>query len=167
MKKLWDLEKKVLSNLELEGQGRGIIMRVTRLLLLGPFYTIQTKRDQTFCTRVYFMHWKWPYIGEYGCLHISKIKMVLNITTIISRNLSYDGCTFQKAGDRKRKSGRHFRLQGRTERQRSIFGPGPHIWCLQASNFQSTLDPWRTEKVSTLCLIILLPSVKSCEVKWT
>ena len=42
-------------------------------------------------------------------------------------------------------------LQGRTERQRSIFGTGPHIWCLQASNFQSTLDPWRTEKVSTLC----------------
>ena len=29
-------------NLELEGQGRGIIMGVTRLLLLGQFYTIQT-----------------------------------------------------------------------------------------------------------------------------
>ena len=41
MKKLWDL-KKVFSNLELEGQGRGIIMGGTRLLLLGPFYTIQT-----------------------------------------------------------------------------------------------------------------------------
>ena len=53
MKKLWDL-KKVFSNLELEGQGHGIIMGVTRLLLLGPFYTIQTKRDQTFCTRVYY-----------------------------------------------------------------------------------------------------------------
>ena len=36
MKKLWDL-KKVLSNLEAEGQGRGIIMGVTRLLLLEPF----------------------------------------------------------------------------------------------------------------------------------
>ena len=34
--------KKVFSNLELEGQGRGIIMGVTRLLLLGPFYYIQT-----------------------------------------------------------------------------------------------------------------------------
>ena len=34
--------KKVFSNLELEGQGRGIIMGVTHLLLLGPFYTIQT-----------------------------------------------------------------------------------------------------------------------------
>ena len=34
--------KKVFSNLELEEQGHGIIMRVTRLLLLGPFYTIQT-----------------------------------------------------------------------------------------------------------------------------
>ena len=47
MKKIWDL-KKGFSNLELEGQGRGIIMGVTRLLLLGPFYTIQTKRAQTF-----------------------------------------------------------------------------------------------------------------------
>ena len=28
-------------------------MGVTRLLLLGLFYTIQTKRDQTLCTRVY------------------------------------------------------------------------------------------------------------------
>ena len=28
--------------MELEGQGRGIIMGVTRLLLLGPFYSIQT-----------------------------------------------------------------------------------------------------------------------------
>ena len=34
--------KKVFSNLELEGQEYGIIMGVTRLLLLGPFYTIQT-----------------------------------------------------------------------------------------------------------------------------
>ena len=41
MKKLWDL-KKVFSNLELEGQGGGIIMGVTRLLLPRPFYTIQT-----------------------------------------------------------------------------------------------------------------------------
>ena len=41
MKKLLDL-KKVLSNLELEGQGRGIIMRVTLPLFLGPFYYIAT-----------------------------------------------------------------------------------------------------------------------------
>ena len=41
MKKIWDL-KNVFSNLELEEQGRGIIMGVTRLLLLGPFYSIQT-----------------------------------------------------------------------------------------------------------------------------
>ena len=34
--------KKVFINLELYGQGRGIIMGVTRLLLLGPFYYIQT-----------------------------------------------------------------------------------------------------------------------------
>ena len=33
--------KKVFSNLEPERQGRGIIMGVTRLILLGQFYTIQ------------------------------------------------------------------------------------------------------------------------------
>ena len=52
MKKIWDL-KKVFSNLELEGQGRGIIIEVTHLLLIGPFYTIQTKKDQTFWRGVY------------------------------------------------------------------------------------------------------------------
>ena len=35
--------KKIFSNLELEGQGRDIIMKVTRLLLLGP-------SDQILCT---------------------------------------------------------------------------------------------------------------------
>ena len=39
MKKLWDF-RKVLSYQELEGQGRGIIMRVTHPLLLGPFYYV-------------------------------------------------------------------------------------------------------------------------------
>ena len=39
MKKSWDL-KIVLSNLEAEGQGHGIIIGVTRLLLLWPFYYI-------------------------------------------------------------------------------------------------------------------------------
>ena len=34
--------KKVFSNLELEGQGRGITMGVTLPLLLGPFYYIAT-----------------------------------------------------------------------------------------------------------------------------
>ena len=33
---------KVFINLELEGKGRGIFMGVTHLLLLGPFYFIQT-----------------------------------------------------------------------------------------------------------------------------
>ena len=42
MKKSCNL-KELLSNLELEGQGRGIIMGVTRLLLLELFYTIQSK----------------------------------------------------------------------------------------------------------------------------
>ena len=39
MKKLWDF-RKVLSYLELEGQGRGIIMRVTRPLVLGPIFYV-------------------------------------------------------------------------------------------------------------------------------
>ena len=52
MKKLWDL-KKVFSNLEPEGRGRGIIMGVTCLLLLRSFYTIQTQKAQTFLGGVY------------------------------------------------------------------------------------------------------------------
>ena len=52
MKKIWDFKKvpsnhsgqyrRYASNLEAEGQGRGIIMGVTCLLLLGPFHYIQT-----------------------------------------------------------------------------------------------------------------------------
>ena len=52
MKKLCDL-KNVFANLELEGQGRGIIMGVTLLLLLEPFYTVQTQTHQTFRGGVY------------------------------------------------------------------------------------------------------------------
>ena len=40
MKKLWDL-KKVLSYMELEGHGRGIITEVTRPLLLRLFYYVK------------------------------------------------------------------------------------------------------------------------------
>ena len=40
MKKLLDLRKD-LSYLELEGQGRGTIMEVTRPLLLGLFYLVK------------------------------------------------------------------------------------------------------------------------------
>ena len=47
------VSKKGFSNLEPEGQGRGIIMGVTRLLLLGPFYTIQMQFYILFCTRLY------------------------------------------------------------------------------------------------------------------
>ena len=39
MKKILDL-KKVLSDLELEGQGFGMIIGVTHTLHLGPFYYI-------------------------------------------------------------------------------------------------------------------------------
>ena len=45
--------EKVLSNLEPEGQGGGIIKGVTRLLLLGPFYYIHTNFSIFFCTRLY------------------------------------------------------------------------------------------------------------------
>ena len=54
MKRLWDF-KKVFSNLEPEGQRCDIIIGVTRLLLLGPFYTIQTN----------FM-----YFFAHGCISI-------------------------------------------------------------------------------------------------
>ena len=49
MKKLWDF-KKGFSNLQLEGQGWDIIMGVTRLLLLGPFYTIQYQNGPNILT---------------------------------------------------------------------------------------------------------------------
>ena len=59
LKKLWDL-KKVFSNLELEGQGRGIIMGLTLLLLLGSFYYIVTYWGDRIMTNtvaaVYLMH---------------------------------------------------------------------------------------------------------------
>ena len=45
--------KKGFSNLEPEGQGPGIIMGVTRLLLLGPFYTMQMQFYVLFCTQLY------------------------------------------------------------------------------------------------------------------
>ena len=45
--------EKVFSNLEPEGQGDGIVMGVTRPLLLGPFYYIQTEFSILFCTRLY------------------------------------------------------------------------------------------------------------------
>ena len=50
--KLLDL-KKVFSNLKPGGQGGGIIMGVTRLFLLGPFYYIQTNFSILFCTWLY------------------------------------------------------------------------------------------------------------------
>ena len=44
-----------MSNLEMEGQGRRIIMGVTDPLLLGPFYYIQTKFSILFCTLLYLI----------------------------------------------------------------------------------------------------------------
>ena len=60
MKKLWDWNK-VFINLEPEGQGHGIVMGVTRLLLLGPFYTIQTQTHQTFLGGVYNLKKKFVF----------------------------------------------------------------------------------------------------------
>ena len=74
MKKLWDL-KKGFSNLKLEEHGQGIIMGVTRLLLLGPFYTIQTKTDQTF--------WR----GVYYC--ISRTRVITVKTCLLLRNIFF------------------------------------------------------------------------------
>ena len=72
MKKLWDL-KQGFSNLELQGQRHSIIMGVTRLLLLGQFYTIQTKRDQTFwrgvqavCKLDHLTYWNNFYTFQIG-----------------------------------------------------------------------------------------------------
>ena len=45
--------KKLFSNVVPDRHGQGIILGVTRLLLLGLFFTIQTKRDQTFWRGVY------------------------------------------------------------------------------------------------------------------
>ena len=66
--KILDL-KKVFSNLETEGQGRGTIMGLTRLLLLGPFYTIQTQRHQTFL------------VGVYICQEILKMSAIIYTVT--------------------------------------------------------------------------------------
>ena len=53
-----------LSNLELAGQGHGIIMGVTRLLLLGPFYYIAlywvVQNYETHCT---LWQVQWPALA--------------------------------------------------------------------------------------------------------
>ena len=54
--------KKLFGNLEPEGQGRDIIVGVTRLLLLGPFYTIQTNFMYFFsqdCKKNFVMSYHW------------------------------------------------------------------------------------------------------------
>ena len=75
MKKLWEL-KNVLSNLEEEGQGQGIIMGVTRLLLLGPFYTIQSN------FMYFFAHdcssYQKNICSEFTHLHISTFNMLVD-----------------------------------------------------------------------------------------
>ena len=63
--------KKVLSYLELEGQGHGIIMEVTRPLLLGPFYLV---------------NWvKWPV----GLSHQANPPAVYDIIQIKAKHCSF------------------------------------------------------------------------------
>ena len=62
--------EKVFSNLEPEGQGGGIVMGVTRPLLLGPFYYIQTKFSILLCTRLYFQKLFFYESGKCGNFHV-------------------------------------------------------------------------------------------------
>ena len=95
--------KKGFSNLKLEGQGWGIIMGVTRLLLLGQFYTIQTKRDQTFWRGVYqtFQFLKlshaWhlssiSYEVTYRCGWLFAIYQVISLPFSISTLSAHTAC---------------------------------------------------------------------------
>jgi hypothetical protein len=54
--------KKVFNNLELEGQGRGIIMEVALLLFLGPFYYIQANFVSFFAHELTEL----PWLSNYG-----------------------------------------------------------------------------------------------------
>ena len=74
--------KKVFSNLEPEEQGRGIIKGVTRLLLLGPFYTIKINfiyyfaHDCTYCKRKAWLFL--PY--ELLCYYISGWRLTIRVS---------------------------------------------------------------------------------------
>ena len=71
--------KSVFNNLELEGQGRGIIMGVTRPLLLGPFYSIQAN---------------FPYFFAHDC-SIGKFDFFL---AVLGRNRVYRAMYFVQNG---------------------------------------------------------------------
>ena len=82
--------KKVLSFLELEGQGHGIIMGVTRLLLLGLFYTIQMQFYVLFCTRLYLAYCQFHCITLYfgkseENLDLSFIYVAVSLLSLINR----------------------------------------------------------------------------------
>ena len=88
--------EKVFSNLEPEGQGGGIIMGVTRLLLLGPFYYIQTNFSILFCTRLYVRklmqslkrYFPWDeYCYRYYILLSHKIKLCMEVLTNLMQNM--------------------------------------------------------------------------------
>ena len=74
MKKLSDL-KKVFSNQEPEGRGCGIIMGVTRLLLLEPFYTIQIQTHQTFLGGVYNLLGPLGPLGFLGTCFLYELRL--------------------------------------------------------------------------------------------
>ena len=75
---MWD-STKLFSNLMPEGQGQGIIMGVTRLLLLGQFYTIQTQTDQTFWRGVYH---EYVVLNTNGTLHYA-LRLIIWISLYI------------------------------------------------------------------------------------
>ena len=100
MKKLWDL-KKDFSNLDLEGQGRGIIIEVTHLLLLGPFYTIETKKDQTFWRGVYLcnVQTKNQFYSKFICA-IIKYTLLVDVTEKLLERTN--GWTLNEPSDTKK-----------------------------------------------------------------
>ena len=65
--------KKVFSNLNTEGQRGAIIMKVTRLLLLGLFYTIQMQIYVLFCTRLYRISAN-SFLGNYSFWNLALCK---------------------------------------------------------------------------------------------
>ena len=68
------------SNLKLKEQGRGINMGVTCLLLLGPFYNIQTKFSILFCTRLYIDFWHKILLFWTQKLVLWKVNNLLRLT---------------------------------------------------------------------------------------
>ena len=116
MKKVWDL-KKVLSYPELEGQGRGIIIKVTRPLLLGPFYL----STQTFWPPVYV---KYILISLKNSLYLlkkipPKKKFVAAVHSVSSRQIELLDLVYCLGG---------FKRDGSRLKRVLKFGENNRIW---------------------------------------